>query len=243
MARSKTASSRRPPACRPRPRRGQQFSQRACTRPHARRGAAEIGDARRAARQELDEIAARLVEAGLVSWAGAADRATSSSSAARPICSATCTPGGPRRIRPLFADLETKTDVIDLLHRAETGDGVKIFIGSENKLFSLSGSSMIAAPLRAATIASPACSALSGRPGSITAVSCRWSNMRRKCWANSSARARAAAHEPDARRMHVERVECRDRSHSLGDAIEHLRGKWAGSSLSACCWSSWASQR
>ena len=52
------------------------------------------------------------------------------------------------RIRTLFADLETKTDVIELLHRAETGEGVKIFIGSENKLFSLSGSSMIAAPLR-----------------------------------------------------------------------------------------------
>ena len=52
------------------------------------------------------------------------------------------------RIRTLFADLETKTDVIDLLHRAENGEGVKIFIGSENKLFSLSGSSMIAAPLR-----------------------------------------------------------------------------------------------
>ena len=52
------------------------------------------------------------------------------------------------RIRLLFADLETQTDVIDLLHRAENGEGVKIFIGSENKLFSLSGSSMIAAPLR-----------------------------------------------------------------------------------------------
>ena len=54
------------------------------------------------------------------------------------------------RIRLLFADLETQTDVIDLLHRAENGEGVKIFIGSENKLFSLSGSSMIAAPLRGA---------------------------------------------------------------------------------------------
>jgi heat-inducible transcriptional repressor len=52
------------------------------------------------------------------------------------------------RIRLLFSDLETQTDVIDLLHRAENGEGVKIFIGSENKLFSLSGSSMIAAPLR-----------------------------------------------------------------------------------------------
>ena len=52
------------------------------------------------------------------------------------------------RIRLLFADLETKTDVIDLLNRAETGEGVRIFIGSENKLFSLSGSSMVAAPFR-----------------------------------------------------------------------------------------------
>jgi heat-inducible transcriptional repressor len=52
------------------------------------------------------------------------------------------------RIRLLFSDLETKTDVIDLLSRAETGEGVRIFIGSENKLFSLSGSSMIAAPFR-----------------------------------------------------------------------------------------------
>ena len=39
-------------------------------------------------------------------------------------------------------------DVIDLIGRAETGDGVRIYIGSENKLFSLSGSSVIAAPFR-----------------------------------------------------------------------------------------------
>ena len=52
------------------------------------------------------------------------------------------------RIRLLFNDLETQKDVIELLARAEGGDGVRIFIGSENKLFSLSGSSMIAAPFR-----------------------------------------------------------------------------------------------
>lgn len=52
------------------------------------------------------------------------------------------------RIRLLFNDLETQKDVIDLLARAEDGDGVRIFIGSENKLFSLSGSSLIAAPFR-----------------------------------------------------------------------------------------------
>jgi heat-inducible transcriptional repressor len=50
------------------------------------------------------------------------------------------------RVRLLFDDLETKRGVIDLLGRAERADGVRIFIGSENKLFSLSGSSTIIAP-------------------------------------------------------------------------------------------------
>lgn len=55
------------------------------------------------------------------------------------------------RVRLLFSDLESKTDVIDLLSRAEKGEGVRIFIGSENRLFSLSGSSLIAAPFRDST--------------------------------------------------------------------------------------------
>ena len=50
--------------------------------------------------------------------------------------------------RSLFDALETKRGVIDLLGRAERADGVRIFIGSENKLFSLSGSSTIVAPYR-----------------------------------------------------------------------------------------------
>jgi heat-inducible transcriptional repressor len=52
------------------------------------------------------------------------------------------------RVRLLFDDLETKRGVIDLLGRAEGADGARIFIGSENKLFSLSGSSTIVAPYR-----------------------------------------------------------------------------------------------
>ena len=52
------------------------------------------------------------------------------------------------RIRLLFEDLEAKTEVVELLHRAETGEGVRIFIGAENQLFSLSGSAMIATPFR-----------------------------------------------------------------------------------------------
>ena len=52
------------------------------------------------------------------------------------------------RLRLLFDDLEKKDDLIELLDLAEGGSGVRIFIGSENKLFSLSGSSLIVAPYR-----------------------------------------------------------------------------------------------
>ena len=50
------------------------------------------------------------------------------------------------RVRMLFEDIERKNELIRLLELAEQGDGVKIFIGSENRLFSLSGSSIVAAP-------------------------------------------------------------------------------------------------
>ncbi len=50
------------------------------------------------------------------------------------------------RIRILFDDLERKRDIAEFLERAEEGDGVRIFIGSENKLFSLSGSSLVVSP-------------------------------------------------------------------------------------------------
>ncbi len=50
------------------------------------------------------------------------------------------------RVRHLFDDIERKNDLIQLLELAGRGDGVKIFIGSENRLFSLSGSSIVAAP-------------------------------------------------------------------------------------------------
>ena len=49
-------------------------------------------------------------------------------------------------MRSLFDALETQRGVIDLLGRAERADGVRIFIGSENKLFSLSGSALIVSP-------------------------------------------------------------------------------------------------
>jgi heat-inducible transcriptional repressor len=109
----------------------------------------EIEQARKAAQSELDTLTAKLVEAGLASWGGAAaeHRQLIVRGQANLLEDLTAM-ADLDRIRLLFADLETKTDVIDLLERAETGEGVRIFIGSENRLFSLSGSSMIAAPLR-----------------------------------------------------------------------------------------------
>lgn len=102
------------------------------------------------AEKELGELTARLVDAGLASWTG-----PEGGSAQQLIVRGQANlledlnaAEDLERIRLLFADLETKTDVIDLLSRAERGEGVRIFIGSENRLFSLSGSSMIAAPFR-----------------------------------------------------------------------------------------------
>ena len=110
---------------------------------------AEIEHSRQAAEAELGELTARLVDAGLASWAGVNGAAQQLivRGQANLLDDLTALEDL-ERIRLLFSDLETKKDVIDLLARAESGDGVRIFIGSENKLFSLSGSSMIAAPFR-----------------------------------------------------------------------------------------------
>jgi heat-inducible transcriptional repressor len=52
------------------------------------------------------------------------------------------------RVRQLLDELEGKSEIARLLDSARAGAATKIFIGSENKLFSLSGSSVIAAPYR-----------------------------------------------------------------------------------------------
>ncbi|WP_246207083.1 heat-inducible transcriptional repressor HrcA [Methylocystis heyeri] len=107
---------------------------------------AQVEGARAAAQAELDTLTARLVDAGLASWGGSGRQLIVRGQAH--LLEDLTAMEELERIRLLFADLETQTEVIDLLERAEEGEGVRIFIGSENKLFSLSGSSMIAAPLR-----------------------------------------------------------------------------------------------
>jgi heat-inducible transcriptional repressor len=53
------------------------------------------------------------------------------------------------RVRQLLDELEGKEEIARLLDSAREGDAARIFIGSENKLFALSGSSVIAKPVRA----------------------------------------------------------------------------------------------
>ena len=50
------------------------------------------------------------------------------------------------RVRELFDDLERKRDIADFLELIEQSEGVRIFIGSENRLFSLTGSTLVISP-------------------------------------------------------------------------------------------------
>ena len=101
-----------------------------------------------AARQaELDELTQKLVAAGLASWSGGeSDERKLIVRGQAHLLDDLKALADLERVRLLFDDLETRREVIDLLGRAEQAEGVRIFIGSENKLFSLSGSSTIVAP-------------------------------------------------------------------------------------------------
>jgi heat-inducible transcriptional repressor len=109
----------------------------------------ELERAITAARAELDEVTQRVVAEGLASWSGgeSEERKLIVRGHANLLDDLKALEDL-ERVRRLFDDLETKRGVIDLLGRAEQADGARIFIGSENKLFSLSGSSTIVAPYR-----------------------------------------------------------------------------------------------
>ena len=107
--------------------------------------AAEIG--RR--RAELDRLAADLVEQGLAIWSGdreadGIDRLIVRGRAN--LLEDAQDADALERMRKLFDDLERKRDLAQLLDLARDADGVRIFIGSENKLFSLSGSALVISP-------------------------------------------------------------------------------------------------
>ncbi|RMF39617.1 MAG: heat-inducible transcriptional repressor HrcA [Alphaproteobacteria bacterium] len=99
-------------------------------------------------RQEIDSLTRELVEAGAAIWDGEKDEAPPSRLIVRGRSNLieNVKEQDLDRIRELLDDLERKQDIVNLLQLAETGEGVRIFIGSENKLFSLSGSSLVISP-------------------------------------------------------------------------------------------------
>ena len=108
---------------------------------------ADMQTALDASRAELDMLTQKIVAAGLASWSGggAEDRKLIVRGQANLLEDLKALEDL-ERVRLLFDDLETKRGVADLLGRAEQAEGVRIFIGSENKLFSLSGSSTVMMP-------------------------------------------------------------------------------------------------
>jgi heat-inducible transcriptional repressor len=101
---------------------------------------------------ELDSLTQKLVSDGLASWSGgASDERKLIVRGQAHLLEDLHALADLERVRLLFDDLETRREVIDLLGRTDRAEGVRIFIGSENKLFSLSGSSTIVAPYHDAT--------------------------------------------------------------------------------------------
>ncbi|ANU07995.1 heat-inducible transcriptional repressor HrcA [Paraurantiacibacter namhicola] len=109
---------------------------------------AAIGQEIASGRSELDTASRDLVSRGLAVW--------SEDGAARPVLIVRgasnlldeAAMGDIERVRSLLDDLESKQSVAELLDSAREAEATRIFIGSENRLFALSGSSVIASPYR-----------------------------------------------------------------------------------------------
>jgi len=98
-------------------------------------------------RQEIDGLAHAMVESGIAVWAGEGEAPERLIVRGRAnLLSADGSDEELDRIKTLFDDLERKKDMAEFLDLTQDGEGVRIFIGSENKLFSLSGSSLVVSP-------------------------------------------------------------------------------------------------
>ncbi len=111
----------------------------------------ELEKVRAADQAELNQLSQKVIDAGLAVWSGEdgmSDPGTLIVRGRSNLLSDLEAAEDLERIKLLFDDLENKSDLIQLLGLAEQGDGVRIFIGSENNLFSLSGSSLVISPYR-----------------------------------------------------------------------------------------------
>ena len=100
-----------------------------------------------ARRQEIDKLAHQLAKSGLAVWDDGADNYERLIVRGRSnLLTSEAEEEELELIKTLFDDLERKRDIAEFLELTDEGEGVRIFIGSENKLFSLSGSSLVVSP-------------------------------------------------------------------------------------------------
>ena len=98
-------------------------------------------------RQEIDQLAHSLVESGLAVWDdGEVNYERLIVRGRSNLLQSEAEEEDLELIKTLFDDLERKRDIAEFLELTDEGEGVRIFIGSENKLFSLSGSSLVVSP-------------------------------------------------------------------------------------------------
>ncbi len=99
-------------------------------------------------RAQLDDMASTLVEAGLAHWTGDdPDRGRSLIVRGRAnLLGDEQLAESVDKVRDLFSYLDKTESLVEVLDRARDAEGVRLFIGAENKLFGLSGSSVIVAP-------------------------------------------------------------------------------------------------
>lgn len=101
-----------------------------------------------ARRAELDQLASRVVEAGLAVWGGEPGRGTLIVRGSASLLDDVAAVADLERIRKLMEELENSEEMLRLIDLAQGGEGVRIFIGSENTLFGRAGCSLIVAPLQ-----------------------------------------------------------------------------------------------
>ena len=92
---------------------------------------------------QLDSLTSKVVESGLVSWAGDRKDGILILRGHANLLEDVNAVSDLERIRSLFEALETKETMLKLLSLADTAEGVQIFIGADNQLFDLSGCSFI----------------------------------------------------------------------------------------------------
>ncbi|MEE9250853.1 MAG: heat-inducible transcriptional repressor HrcA [Alphaproteobacteria bacterium] len=97
-------------------------------------------------RSQLDRIVSGLVEAGLATWAGESKTGYLIVRGQAKLLENITAIEELERVRALFQALERKETVVRLLELANKAEGVQIFIGADNELFSLAGCSMVVAP-------------------------------------------------------------------------------------------------